>query len=221
MPNSGRPYGTQGRAARGSTGGGCDWARRKSSGVGREPVLNGSRQRASQVVLGIGMGARKSRTGQTQNGFHSCFWHAAHQQSFRNPQVGDAPIGTRKALRDLQIHEPGLIGCDGGSGVESIVMNAIERGSSDCRADLTRAGRLRRGTRGRGDQGIAVGSQTELSCAKSDPGRPATRQPALRLLIGESRQSSDMAPVGARSIATIELSQMASDLSCQCRCQRQ
>jgi hypothetical protein len=175
------PNGTQARAARGSTGGRCDWARRKRSGVGHEHVSNCARQRASQVVLGIRMGARKSWTGQTQNGFHLCAWHAAPEQSFSNPQIGDAPIGRRKALRNLQISEPGLIDDEGGSGVEGVVMKAIVRWSSDRRTDLPHSARLWSGTRGRVDQSAAVGSQTGLSRLEPDPGRPATRQPTLRL----------------------------------------
>jgi hypothetical protein len=161
--NSVGGYSTQSRGAWGATSGRCDWARRKRSRVGREHVPNGARQGTSQVVLGIGMGARKSRTGQMQHGFHRCLWHTTLKQSFSNPQVGNAPIGTRKALRNLQLHETGLIEGDGGgdTGAEGVVMNVSLRWNRDRRTDSTKGG-WRRGTRGRIDQGTAIGRQTGL-----------------------------------------------------------
>lgn len=209
------------RGARGvSIGRRCGGARGKRNSVLGGGALNGAQQRALQVILRVGMGARKSGAGQTQNGFYLCAGHTAAEQGLSNPQIGDAPIRMGKALWNAQIRETGLINRRRSSRIGCRIVSHVGKWRYDRTTEVADADPTRLGAQTGGDQSIAVGRQTGLSLLESDPGRPSVRQSALWFSIGESSQSSDVAPVGAGPIAVIELSQAASDLSGQCRRQR-
>jgi len=76
-------------------------------------IESGASQRASEVVLGFGVVARKAGTSQPEDGLDLCSGYAAMQQFFGDPEVGDAPIGLGEALQDTQAVEEAMI--DGGS----------------------------------------------------------------------------------------------------------
>jgi hypothetical protein len=88
--NTGRGAGPSGLRGRGGE------ARQKRSGWGRKSRACES---APQVILGIGVLAGEAGTAQAQHGL-DLEEGAAAQQALCNPQIGDAPIRRRKALRD-------------------------------------------------------------------------------------------------------------------------
>jgi hypothetical protein len=187
--------------------------------------VSGSGERASQVVLGVGMVAWKLRAGQMKYGFHLRRGRAATEQFFGDPQVGDAPIGVRKALRNVQAVQPSLLD-DGG-----LV-------SREGRGDVVRgwhrvtALRIRR-WKPRGDrsgarhavgcsrhQGSAVRRQAHGGMPALHPRRGSIGRAPLGFLMGESGQPSQMAPVGAGRVALVPAGQLSSDCGCQLRWQR-
>jgi hypothetical protein len=204
--------------------------RRENGGIARRKrgggdVVSGSGERASQVVLGVGMVAWKLRAGQTKYGFHLRRGGAVTEQFFGDPQVGDAPIGVRKALRNVQAVQPSLLD-DGG-----LV-------SREGRGDVVRgwhrvtALRIRR-WKPRGDrsgarhavgcsrhQGSAVRRQAHGGMPALHPRRGSIGRAPLGFLMGESGQPSQMAPVGAGRVALVPAGQLSSDCGCQLRWQR-
>src|SRR5947209_3187131 len=108
-------------------------ARRKRSACN---VVGGLRERALQVVLGIGMEAWKPRTGQTENGFHLRYGRAMQEQFFGDPQVRDTPIGMGEALENPETVQPGLIDGDGLGRRD--VCGGVGRGWGCVRNDLRR-----------------------------------------------------------------------------------
>jgi len=182
---------------------------RRESGAG--DVVGSSGERAPQVVLRVGMVARKLRAGQTEYGFHIRCGGAAPEQFFGDPQVGDTPIGVRKALGNVKVVQPGLIDGGGLANREGIV-DGVVRGWSSVPATLRIRRRKERG--GRSDarhsagssrhQGSAVGRQAHGGMPDFHPRRVSIWRTPLGFLIGESRQSSQMAPVGAGPVALVQ-----------------
>ena len=170
----------------------CGLARRKR-GAGN--VVSCARERAPQVILGIGMTSRKLRTGQTENGFHLRGGRTLQEQLCGDPQVRDTPIGPRKTLRNLETVPPGLIDATASAGASVLLTDMLEGGaarwkvcvSGDTRDTLTYVP-YRRALRQSGSlhQGAAVGGQARGGVLKLHPGRQSAGQALLRFLIGES-----------------------------------
>src|SRR5262245_5253574 len=82
--------------------------------------------RAAQVVLGIAMAAGKLRTTELENGLHLSGRPALRQQMLGDPQVHNAPVGRRKALRNTPSVQTVLVDGSGlGGGNSRCGMGAI------------------------------------------------------------------------------------------------
>ena len=99
-------------------------ARRKR---GDSNSVGSSCERATQVILGIGMASRELGTGQTENRFHPRCGHTLQEQFFGDPEIRDTPIGPRKALRNLEATQPDLIDRGSFVGRESRVEQCVRR----------------------------------------------------------------------------------------------
>ena len=86
-------------------------------------------QGATEVVGGMAVAARKSRTAQLQNLLDLGGRHASCQQSARDPQVHDAPIRLWESLCNLPAPHPGLVDlCGlGAGGVEGSSLRPSRR----------------------------------------------------------------------------------------------
>jgi len=178
--------------------------------------VSGACQRASQVILRIGMRARELGAAQTQNRFHPGGGRTLAEQFFGDPEVRDTPIGLWKALWNLQVVQPALINGNL-DGLEDEI-NRCRSGWSSARLSWTEAGNLGalgRSERGRFQQPLAVGCQAGAGVAEFDPGRQAAGQAPSRLLIGESGKSAQMTPICTGAIGVVEGRQVASDVRCQ------
>jgi len=178
-------------------------------------VEGGASKRASEIVLGLGVTARKAGTTEPQDGLDLGGRYTATEQLFGDPEVGGAPIGVGEASRDAQAVEEALIDGGGGRGPDG--------GDHRRRRGLGLAsGLVARGGDGLGerwrepalsglDQRDAVGCPLRLGVEESDPGSVAAGLAAGWFLIGEASQSSQMAPVGAGRVAAIEVCQVLAD----------
>jgi hypothetical protein len=141
-----------------------------------------TRHGTAQVIGGIAVAAGKSGAAQSQNLLHVDSRHALCQQSACDPEIYDAPIRLREALRNAPAPHPGLID----------------------RAGL-RAGRVRRGNpwsrRGKGrlfvrgvvarldvgasslQEALGLARQTGSGMQDFHPRRIAVDLAAMRLLI--------------------------------------
>ena len=194
---------------------GVEWRderrRRCDKALGESSSVRSACEGSLQVVLWVGVTAGKLRAAQAQNGFRIRRRGAAQEQFGGDPEIGDAPIGLGKALRNPLAMQPGLI--DGGSRLgsgsypKSIAGEqsdtATRLGWSGCRIWQRQGGRDRRckrdPARGGLDQRTGLRGQSARGMENFDPGRPSAGQTALGLLIGEAGQSTRMAPVCAGS----------------------
>jgi hypothetical protein len=109
----------------------------------------------SEVVLGLGVAARKAGASEPQDGVNLCRGGAAAQQLFGDPEIGDAPIGLGEALRDAQALQEALI--DGGRRNRCEGGDRFRRGNGGWTSCV---GRSPEGWRGRGRQ-LALGCREE------------------------------------------------------------
>ena len=186
--------------------------------------MNSACQRSLQVVLRVSVTARKLGAGQAENGFHIHSSDTSGEECGGDPQVGNTPIRVGKAVGNAQTIQPGLI--DGGSVGRESEVKRIVRGRR-CWRSAVRIRQRRAGCGRKRDsvasglyQRRAVGGKADGGMQKFHPGRPSARQAPLRLLIGESGQSSQIAPVGAGSVCLIQASQLSADFGRHGRFQR-
>src|SRR5216110_1607022 len=74
----------------------------------------GSCSGAAQIIVGVGMVARKARAAELEDRLNLGDGRTAPQQLLGDPLIGDTPIGLRESLWNLQPVQPSLI--DSGSG---------------------------------------------------------------------------------------------------------
>jgi hypothetical protein len=161
------------------------------------------REGAAQIVVWMMVTAGEMRAGEPENGLDPSRRRSLRQEVAGDPQIDDAPIGLRKAVGDppplhtTMVDGAGLRGSDVWTGV----LVAGRRGNRG-----VGRGRQRpqwRGGSGRLQQGVGLCRQPRTGVHQSDPGSVAARSAPRRLLIGETGESSRMAPVSARRIAAI------------------
>ena len=161
------------------------------------------REGAAQIVVWMMVTAGEMRAGEPENGLDPSRRRSLRQEVAGDPQIDDAPIGLRKAVGDppplhtTMVDGAGLRGSDVWNGV----LVAGRRGNRG-----VGRGRQRpqwRGGSGRLQQGVGLCRQPRTGVHQSDPGSVAARSAPRRLLIGETGESSRMAPVSARRIAAI------------------
>ena len=183
--------------------------RRRKSVAGQ--FAKGSCERATQVILGIGVTTWKARAAPTQQLRDARYRCSLSQQLFSDPLVGNTPIGARKPLWNPQPLQPGLIDVAG------------RRESTGCRdhpfvgeRTWQRSGSSDGGgasylSLGGVDQQRAVGSQPKLRLHQLHPGGIPVSLTPERFLIGEPGQPSQMTPVGAGHVAAIDMGQLSGD----------
>jgi len=169
-------------------------------------------QGAGQVVLGLGVAAREAGASESQDGVDLRGGHAATEQGLGDPEVGDAPVRLREALRNAEAIEEAVIdGGGGGWGERGGWCWGVSRGRRRWNRTSVRAARGHESAGGLLEQRGGVSSPLRLRVQESDPGSVAAELTARGFLIGEARQSSQMAPVGAGRIATIKMCQVAAE----------
>jgi hypothetical protein len=191
--------------------GGARGARQKAlprelAGVGR--ALQGARQ----VVLRLGVAAGEAGTSEAQDEVDLRGGYAATEQGLGDPEVRDAPVRLREALRNAEAIEEAVI--DGGGGrwgeMGGACFGVSRRGWRSNRTSL-RAARAHESARSFLEQRVGVRSPLRLRVQESDPGSVPAELTARGFLVGETRQSSQMAPVGAGRITAIEVCQVAAE----------
>src|SRR5579883_2637062 len=162
---------------------------------------------ATQVIVGIIVTSREMRAGQPENGLDSRGRHSLRQQVTRDPQIDNAPIGLGKAVGDppalhtTPVDSVGLLRSEAGK--RSLAARRPgQRGAGTGRQRLP----LRSGS-GRLQQGVGLWRPARAGVHQSDPWSMALGRAARGLLVGETGESSQMTPVGARRIAAIGMRQ--------------
>ena len=183
--------------------------------------------RAAQVVIRVSVAARKMRAGQPENVLDMFCQHTLGQQLPGDPQINDAPVGLSKSFADAPSLHPALVNLLGlgrihaewgslGSWGGAIGLVA---GDSAVTAPL--------GTcwpwhdHDRLQQGLATTSQTSTCLHDFYPRSIAIPCAPLGLLIGEPCQSSQMTPIGAGRVSSVDTGQMLSDRGRHVGLQRQ
>src|ERR1022692_299782 len=164
------------------------------------------REGAAQVVVRMMVTAGEMRAGEPENGLDAGRRRSLRQQVAGDPQIDDAPIGLRKAVGDppalhtTTVDGAGLRGRD-------VCNGSPVAGRGGNRGVGRRQRPQWRGGSGRLQQGVGLWRQARTVVQQSDPGSMAARSAPRGLLIGETGESSQMAPVGARRIAAVSMRQ--------------
>jgi len=182
----------------------------------------GSSEGAAEIIVGVGVAARKARTSEPENRFHLSCRRATPEQVLGDPLIGDTPVGWRETLRDSQAEHPALIDLAGLSrcqrGGQSLPASrgAIRwlRGASGGRNPDPVVGQamLRQPALGGLKQRGAVGGQAKLGVQQFHPGSVAAGLASCGLLIGEPGQPSQVTPIGAGQVSAIGAGQLLADL---------
>ena len=176
------------------------------------------REGAAQVVVRMMVTAGEMRAGEPENGLDAGRRRSLRQQMTGDPKIDDAPIGLRKAVGDPPVLHTTTVDGAGlrGSDVWNGSLVAGRRGNRG-----VGRGRLRpRGGSGRLQQGVGLWRQARTGVQQSDPGSMAARSAPRGLLIGETGEPSQMAPVGARRIAAVGMRQPLARRGCHSWFQR-
>lgn len=185
--------------------------RRRGKSVAGQ-LAKGSYERATQVILGIGVTTGKARTAPTQqlrDGRYGC---SSSQQLLSDPLVGNTPIGVRKSLWNPQPLQPGLIdvaGRRGGTGCgdnpfagERIWQRSGGADSAGAAPYLLLSGPYQQSTSSR---------QANLCVQESHPWTVPIALAPEGFLVGEPGQPSQMTPVGAGQVTSVSVGQLSSD----------
>ena len=185
-------------------------APRKSEGL---QLPRGSCEGAAEVILGMGMSARKSRTTAAQDGCDLWSGCATTKQFLGDPLIRDAPVGLRKMFQNPQPVQP--TGIDVGRGrrcccASRVAMAGHRRRKTWGQRQVRVAGKT---AFGRCEQRGASGCPAGVGVQHLHPRSVTTPVAPLRLLIGESGQAAQMTPVGAGPIAAVGLGQVFADIT--------
>jgi hypothetical protein len=185
--------------------------------------------RAPQVIFRVRVTARKMWASQPENVLDMFCQHTLRQQLPGNPQINDAPVGLSKSFADAPSLHPVLVNL---LGLCRIHAHAEWNNLGPCGRVLGQVARDRAVSpllstcwpwhdHDRLQQGLGTSSQTS-ACLHDFYPRSITIQCApLWLLIGEPRQSSQMTPIGAGRVSSIDNGQMLSDRGSHSGLQRQ
>lgn len=165
-------------------------------------------QSASQIVVGIAMMARETWTAQAKDCFHLSWGYVQGKQFSSEPQIDDAPVHVRETILNMPTLHPAAINPCG-----SLHRHRRFLVDPQSRIDPMRGrwGMLCDDLHGRTEQILGGAGQDGTSFDDSDPRRRTEGGTALELLIGEARQSSQVAPVGAGQVAPVGVRQMFTD----------
>ena len=170
-------------------------------------LAESTREGTPQIIRGGRMAPRKAGAPPTQQRLDSRPWCALTQQFLSDPLVGDAPVWLRESLWNPQPVQPGLIDFAGSGWLP-------DRGRqvSDRRIGGWRAG----GVTGYlapscFDQRSCPASQTQLGQHQTHPRSSTIALAPQGLLVGETSQPSQMAPIGAGQVGPIQSGQLLGD----------
>jgi len=168
---------------------------------------------ASQVVIGIAVAAGKMRTGEAKDGLNLNSGLAQREQVSGDPKIYDAPIRLRKAFPNMPSLHTASVDRDGlgGAGWARICGGPVDR-ERRCR----RLYRLPDGLQ----QRLAARRQTRTGVDESYPRGVAVGCATCGFLIGESSEPSQVTPVGAGPIATVQVCQVSAGRGRHGRLQR-
>jgi len=179
---------------------------------------SGAYECAAEVILRIGVMTGKTRTSQPKDRFDLLCGYPLSQQLSGYPQIHNAPVRLGKALQNLPVLYPALIDrrCRGGG--------ECGNGSRPARAGSQASITIHRVCRHnphsfRVQQVTGKAGQTRTGMQNFYPGCVASH-PALWFLIGESSQSSQVAPVGTSRVTSISTGQLFADGCGRCGLQR-
>jgi hypothetical protein len=169
---------------------------------------------APQVLIGIAVAAGKMRTGETKDGLNLNRGLALREQVSGDPKIYDAPIRLRKAFSNMPSLHTASVNRDGlgGAGWVKVCGGPVDRE----RAGWQRLYGLPEGRQ----QRLAARRQTRTGVDESHPRGVAVGCASCGFLIGETSEPSQVPPVGAGSIATVEVCQVSAGRSCHGRLQR-
>ena len=181
-------------------------------GEGKSGVCDG----APQVVIGIAMPARKMRAGEPEDGFDVRGELALREQVPGDPQIHDAPVRLRKAFENVPtLH---TVPVDRGR-----LFRAGRARLCGCRVDTESRGRMPQWLSRLPDgpqQPLGARRQTHTGVDEFHPRSVTFRCASCGLLIGEPGELSQVTPVGADQIASIQARQVLAGSGRQRRCQR-
>jgi hypothetical protein len=167
---------------------------------------------ASQVAVGITVTAGKIRTGEAKDSLNLNSGPSLREQVSGDPKIHDAPIRLREAFANVPSLHTGLVDRHGlgGAGWAKIC---------GARVDRERRGRRWYRLPDGFQQRLATRRQTGTGVDESYPRGVAVGCASCGLLVGESSEPSQMAPVGASPIAAVEVCQVSAGRGRQGRVQ--
>jgi hypothetical protein len=171
-------------------------------------LAKGTCERATQVILGIGVTTGKARAAPTQQLRDVRYGCSLSQQFLSDPLVGNTPIGVRKSLWNPQPLQPGPVDVAGRRGTGCHAFAGERTWQRSGSGDGGGASYLSLGGL---DQQRAVGSQPNLRLHDLHPGGVSIALAPEGFLIGEPSQPSQMTPVSASQVAAIDMSQLSGD----------
>ena len=168
-------------------------------------------QRATQVVLGVGMAAWKARASPSKESRDGIRRDALSKQFFGDPLVGDTPIGLRESLRNPQPMQPSLIDITGhrgrvGRGHRVLGKRTVQR-SAGCQGTQS-TGYLVLGCL---QERSSLSGQTKVGVQELYPGGAPIALAPQGFLIGETGQPSQMTPIAAGQVSSIGVGQLSAD----------
>ena len=164
-------------------------------------------QSASQVLRRVAMMAREIWTSQADDSFHLSRRYVHGEQFSSEPQINDAPVNLRKALLNMPTLHPASVNTRGSLRRHGAFIADVQVRIDPMRR--RRCGLLCDGLHGRPQQILGGTGQDRTSF---DDFYPRSRtEGSTTFLIGEARQSSQVAPVGAGQVTSVDVSQVFTD----------
>lgn len=159
---------------------------------------------APQVAVRIAVAAGKKRAGEPEDGLDVRSGFALREQMPGDPQIHDAPVRLWKAFENMPALHTTLVNRGGLLGAEWAKL-------CGCRVPVETRGRMARWSCTFPDglqQRLGARRQTQMGVDESHPRSAAARCASRGLLIGEPGEPSQVTPVGAGQVASIDMRQM-------------
>jgi len=167
-------------------------------------------QSALQIVLRIAMTARKIWASQADDSFHLDRGYVHGEQFSGDPEIDNAPIGTRKALVNVPTLKPALIDAGGSLGTNRSRWIA-DTGETVGRISCRSCRRLCYHLRGQMQQVLSGAGEDCTSFNNLYPRSLTRGRASLELLVGKARQSAQVTGAGASQVAAVSVSQVLTD----------
>lgn len=171
---------------------------------------------APQVAIRVPVAAGKMRAGEPKDSFDLRRELALREQVPGDPQIHDAPVGLRKARKNMPSFHTTSVDRDGFFGADGARLCGC-RGNPEVRGRrpqwwCTLPDELQ--------QRLGARRQAHTGMDEFHPGSVPARCASSRLLIGETGEPSQVTPIGAGQIATIGKRQQPASRSRHRRVQR-